>query len=171
MGQGRRESAGTPALVLLERHGTAHTVHGYLHDDDASDFGAEAARELGVGEGQVFKTLVLSLGSGPGSARDLAVAIVPVDSKLDLKAAAAALGVKKVAMADRELAAQRTGYVPGGISPLGQKRQLPTALDASALELDSVFVSAGRRGLEVELRGDDLARLTHATVAPLAVRS
>jgi Cys-tRNA(Pro)/Cys-tRNA(Cys) deacylase len=96
------------------------------------------------------------------------VAVVPVAGKLDLKAAAAALGVKRVTLADRQLAAQRTGYVPGGISPLGQRKALPTAVDESALLLPSVFVSGGRRGLDVELSGADLVSLTGATVAPLA---
>ncbi|RKW71012.1 Cys-tRNA(Pro) deacylase [Galactobacter caseinivorans] len=166
MGKKSKEAAGTPALVLLEQAGTAHTVRAYQHDDAATDFGAEAARELGVSAERVFKTLVLDVGNG----RDLAVAVVPVNAKLDLKAAAIALGVKKVSLADKHLAAQRTGYVPGGISPLGQKKLLPTALDASALRLPSIYVSGGRRGLDVELGGADLARLTHATVAELAVR-
>lgn len=166
MAKKKKDSAGTPALVLLEREGTPHTVHAYHHDDAVTDFGAEAARELGVPAERVFKTLVVDLGNG----RDLGVAIVPVDAKLDLKAAATALGVKKVGMADKQLAAQRTGYVPGGISPLGQRRLLPTALDASALEHESVFVSGGRRGLDVELAGADLVALTRAAVADLAVR-
>lgn len=173
MGKQSKEAAGTPALVLLEHRGIEHTVHAYLHDDAVTDFGAEAARELGVDARRVFKTLVLdlSVGGGTSAGRDLAVAIVPVDAKLDLKAAASALGVKKASMADKQLAAQRTGYVPGGISPLGQKRALPTTLDATALTLPTIFVSAGRRGMEVELSGRDVAQLTHAIVAELAVRA
>ena len=167
MAKKAKEGAGTPALVLLEKSGTPHTVRGYVHADGESDFGAEAARELGVEPTRVFKTLVVDLGNG----RDLGVAIVPVDAKLDLKAAATALGAKKISLADRALAATRTGYVPGGISPLGQKKPLPTALDASALVHESIFVSGGRRGLDVELAGADLAALTQAVIAELAVRA
>ncbi|WP_267896981.1 Cys-tRNA(Pro) deacylase [Galactobacter valiniphilus] len=150
--------------MALAAAGVQHTVHAYEHADGEQDFGGEAARELGVDPARVFKTLVLDLGNG----RDLGVAVVPVAGKLDLKAAATALGVKKVALADRQLAAQRTGYVPGGISPLGQRKALPTAVDESALALPSVFVSGGRRGLDVELAGADLVALTRAAVAPLA---
>lgn len=167
MAKKSKEGAGTPALVLLEKSGTPHTVRSYVHADGESDFGAEAARELGVEPARVFKTLVVDLGNG----RDLGVAIVPVDAKLDLKSAATALGAKKISLADRALAATRTGYVPGGISPLGQKKLLPTALDSSALIHRSVFVSGGRRGLDVELAGSDLAALTQAVIADLAVRA
>lgn len=159
-----KDSAGTPAIAALEAAGVAHSVHAYEHAEGATDFGAEAARELGVESARVFKTLVVDLGNG----RDLGVAVVPVSGQLDLKAAATALGVKKVAMAEMRLAAARTGYVPGGISPLGQRKALPTAVDASALEHPTVFVSGGRRGLDVELAGPDLVALTRAVVAPLA---
>lgn len=156
---------GTPALVLLHRERVVHSVHPYTHDDDATDFGAEAVRELGVDAARVFKTLVIDAGDG----RDLAVAVVPVNAMLDLKAAAQALGRKRFLMADRTVAAQRTGYVPGGISPLGQKRVLPTVVDCSAVDFDTVFVSGGRRGLDVELDPAELVRLTEAVLHRVAL--
>lgn len=164
--RGKHREAGTPALLALEAAGVQHTVRAYEHADGVSDFGAEAARELGVDPERVYKTLVLSL----GSEKELGVAVVPVSARLDLKAAAHALGVKRVEMADPQLAARRTGYVPGGISPLGQRHALPTVLHVGALEQESILVSAGRRGLDVELAPADLVTLTHAVVAPVATR-
>jgi len=127
-------------------------------------FGLEAAAALGLPPGRVFKTLLASDG------RQLVVGIVPVDRTLDLKALAVALGLKKLAMADPAAAERSSGMVVGGISPIGQKRALPTVLDASAVEYDTVLVSGGRRGLDVELAPADLVRLTAATVHPIADR-
>ena len=153
----------TPAVVAARRAGIVHEVHEYAHDPAASSYGLEAAEAMGVDAERVFKTLVASV-----EGRGLAVAVVPVSSTLDLKALAAALGGKKAAMADAADAERATGYVVGGISPLGQKRRLPTVVDASASSFETVFVSAGRRGLEIELAPADLVELTSAVVAPLA---
>lgn len=145
-----------------------HRVHAYSHDPRHDSYGAEAVAALGdalgVSAGQIFKTLVIELGSGA-----LAVAVLPVPTTLSLKAAAAALGGGKAAMADKAKAERTTGYVLGGISPLGQKKRLPTVVDVSALEWDRVLCSAGKRGLEIELAPADLVRLTAAVTAPVAV--
>jgi Cys-tRNA(Pro)/Cys-tRNA(Cys) deacylase len=155
-------SGGTPATVALARAGTPHTLHAYEHDPAHPSYGEEAAQALGVDPGQVFKTLVADVDGA------LTVAVVPVSGSLDLKALAAAVGGKKAVLADPAAAERTTGYVRGGISPLGQRRRLPTVLDASAAGLATVYVSAGRRGLEVELAPADLAELTGAVVAPVA---
>jgi Cys-tRNA(Pro)/Cys-tRNA(Cys) deacylase len=141
-------------------------VHAYDHDPAAPSYGAEAAHAMGVDAGRVFKTLVVSVAAA--AKRVLAVAVVPVDRQLDLKAAAAALGHKRAEMAAAADAERATGYVVGGISPLGQRRRLPVVVDASAMAFATVFVSAGRRGLEVELAPDDLVDLTGAVVAEVA---
>jgi Cys-tRNA(Pro)/Cys-tRNA(Cys) deacylase len=153
---------GTPATLALTKAKIAHTVHEYGHDPAAESYGAEAAELMGTDPRRVFKTLLATV---DGS---LHVAVVPVAGSLDLKALAAAVGGKRAAMADPALAERTTGYVRGGISPLGQRKRLPTVLDETALEHPTVFVSAGRRGLEVELAPDDLSRLTAARVAPIA---
>lgn len=143
----------------------AHTVHPYDHDEDAVaaglGYGEEAAIALGVDPGRVLKTLVASVDG------TLTVAVLPVRSRLDLKALAEAAGGKRAEMADRRDAERATGYVAGGISPLGQRRRLPTVVDVAVQALPVVLVSAGRRGLDVELPSADLIRLTDATVAPL----
>jgi Cys-tRNA(Pro)/Cys-tRNA(Cys) deacylase len=139
-----------------------HRVHAYEHDPRAESYGAEAATALQVAPERCFKTLVAEVDGV------LAVAVVPVTGSLDLKAFAAALGGKRAAMADPTLAERTTGYVRGGISPLGQRRRLPTVVDASATPFPTVYVSAGRRGLQVELAPADLVRLTGAAVAPIA---
>lgn len=157
-----RKSGATPAIVALRKAGTVHWVHAYVHDPAAASYGEEAARALGVDAGRVFKTLVAEVDGA------LTVAVVPVSGSLDLKALAAAVGGKRAAMADPAAAERATGYVRGGISPLGQRRRLRTALDASALPLGTVHVSAGRRGLEVELAPGDLAELTGAVIARIA---
>jgi Cys-tRNA(Pro)/Cys-tRNA(Cys) deacylase len=159
----RRASGGTPAVQALERAGVAHTLHPYEHDPRAESFGLVAAAALGVEAARVFKTL---LADADGR---LVVAIVPVSGRLDLKALARVVGAGKVAMADPAAAQRATGYVVGGISPLGQKRFHPTVLDASALDHATVLVSAGRRGLDVELAPADLVALTSARAAPIAV--
>ena len=160
-------AASTPALALLTARKVAHIVHTYEHDPRTQSFGSEAAEilgeRLGVRPEQVFKTLVVERAD-----RSLAVAMVPVTGLLSLKAAAAALNTRKVAMADRAAAERSSGYVFGGISPLGQRRSLPTVIDDSALEFDRVLCSGGRRGLEIELAPADLIRLTRAVTAPIA---
>jgi Cys-tRNA(Pro)/Cys-tRNA(Cys) deacylase len=158
-----RSGGGTPATVALEKGGVAFTVHAYTHDPAGGlSYGAEAAAALGVAPERVFKTLVAEVDGA------LTVGVVPVSAALDLKALAAAAGGKRAAMADPAAAERSTGYVRGGISPLGQRRALPTVVDASALAHPTVFVSAGRRGLEVELAPADLVALTAAVTAPVA---
>lgn len=154
---------GTPATALLVKRGITHTVHTYEHDPRLP-FGMEAAAAMGVSPDRVFKTLLAELDGA------LAVGIVPVAAQLDLKALAAALGGKKAKMADVAVAERATGYVAGGISPLGQKKRLPTVLDASALGFPTMFCSGGRRGLEIEVAAGDLVDLLSATVAPIAAR-
>jgi Cys-tRNA(Pro)/Cys-tRNA(Cys) deacylase len=156
-------AAMTPATTALRRAGVAHTLHTYSPAGDGA-YGEEAARALGQDPARVFKTLVATVDGA------LHVAVVPVAGSLDLKALAAAAGGKRAAMAGPADAERATGYVRGGISPLGQRRRLPTVVDGSALELPSLFVSAGRRGLEAELSPADLVRLTDATVAIIATR-
>jgi Cys-tRNA(Pro)/Cys-tRNA(Cys) deacylase len=149
--------ASTPAIAAAEQAGIRFAVHEYEHDPAADSYGLEAAEKLGQDPARVFKTLVVSLDGA------LAVACVPVSSQLDLKA----LG-KRARMADKAQAERTTGYVTGGISPLGQRRRLPTHLDASAREHETILVSAGRRGLQIELAPDDFVRLTDAQVHAIA---
>ncbi|GAB2576938.1 Cys-tRNA(Pro) deacylase [Microlunatus antarcticus] len=155
-------SGGTPATAALTRAGVAFTLHPYEHVDGERHFGDEATAALGLDPARVFKTLVADLG---GERSALAVAVVPVARQLDLKAFAGALGAKKAAMADAVAAQRSSGYVLGGISPLGQRTALPTVVDATALTFPTVFVSAGRRGLQVELSPADLVAVTRAQVA------
>ncbi|MFQ6142964.1 Cys-tRNA(Pro) deacylase [Streptomyces seoulensis] len=157
----QQQSAGTPATVALTAAGVDFTVHAYDHDPSHPSYGEEAAEAMGVSPDRVFKTLVADV---DGS---LTVAVVPVAGSLDLKALASAVGGKRAAMADPALAERTTGYVRGGISPLGQRKRLRTVLDASATGHPTICVSAGRRGLEVELSPADLAALTHAALAPI----
>ena len=157
----RGGSVGTPATVALTRAGISYAVRAYEHDPAAESFGLEAAQALGVEPARVFKTLLVDTGCG------LAVGIVPVDGTLDLKAIAAALGVKKAALADPAAAARSSGYVVGGISPLGQRTPLRTVVDSSAEGLDAMYVSAGRRGLQVRLAPSDLVRATGGRFAPI----
>ena len=157
----KAKAAGTPAMAALGAAGVAFTVHSYEHDPAAASYGEEAARAMGVAAERVFKTLVAEV-DGVHT-----VAVVPVAGSLDLKALAAAVGRKRAAMADPAAAERATGYVRGGISPLGQRRALPTVVDASALEHSTVFVSGGRRGLELELAPADLVAVTRATTAAI----
>ncbi len=161
MAKKKQQSAGTPATVALVAAGTAYTLHAYEHDPAAPSYGEEAAQAMGVSPDRVFKTLVADIDG------TLTVAVVPVAGSLDLKALAAAVGGKRAAMADPAAAERTTGYVRGGISPLGQRKRLRTVLDASASSYETVCVSAGRRGLEVELSPADLAALTDAVIAPI----
>ena len=159
----KHAGAGTPALVALATAGIAHTAHAYEHDPATPlGYGLEAAHALGVEPERVFKTLLTNVDGR------LVVAVVPVTTTLDLKALASAAGGKKAAMAERAAAERATGYVIGGISPLGQKTALPTVVDESVWLFDTVLVSGGRRGLDVELAPEDLVRLTAATVADVA---
>ncbi|MEV4897794.1 Cys-tRNA(Pro) deacylase [Nonomuraea sp. NPDC055795] len=153
---------GTPATVALATAGADFTLHPYEHDANAQAYGEEAADALGLPYEQIFKTLVAEVESG------LAVAVVPVAGKLDLKAFAAALKSKRAAMADAAKVERVTGYVVGGISPLGQRRQLPTVVDESALGFATIYFSAGRRGLQIETAPGNLVGLTRATTAPIA---
>jgi Cys-tRNA(Pro)/Cys-tRNA(Cys) deacylase len=148
--------------VLLNRRKVAHRVHAYTHDPKAASYGAEAAAALGVAPERCFKTLIAEVEG------ELTVAVVPVSGSLDLKALAQAVDAKRAAMADPALAERTTGYVRGGISPLGQRKSLATVLDESALQHETIYVSAGRRGLEIELAPADLVDLTGATVAAIA---
>ncbi|MFH9721606.1 Cys-tRNA(Pro) deacylase [Streptomyces sp. NPDC017254] len=157
----RKSGGGTPATVALAAAGTPFTLHAYEHDPASPSYGEEAAEALGVSPGRVFKTLVADVDG------ELTVAVVPVAGQLDLKALATAVGGKRAAMADPAAAERTTGYVRGGISPLGQRKRLRTVLDASASDHASICVSAGRRGLEVELSPTDLAALTSAVLAPI----
>lgn len=140
----------------------AFTEHPYDHDPAASSFGLEAAEALGVDPARVFKTLVVEAGGR------LAVGIVPVTGTLDLKAIASALGTKRAELADVALAERTTGYVAGGISPIGQRKRLPTVADERATTFDTVYVSGGRRGFDIGIATDDLVRLTGAVVAAIA---
>jgi len=152
-------TGGTPATAALERAGVAFTLHPYEHDRAATSYGLEAAEQLGLDPSAVFKTLVAEVDGA------LVVGIVPVSGQLDLKALASAVGGKKAAMADPAAAERTTGYVVGGISPLGQHKRLPTVLDGSALDRSTIYVSGGKRGLDVGLTPRDLVDLLDATVA------
>jgi len=155
--------SGTPATAALSRAGVDFRLHSYSSVVGAA-YGEEAVAALGLDRDRVFKTLVAAVGEA------LVVAVVPVSASLDLKALAAAAGGKRASMADVAAAERSTGYVRGGISPLGQRRRLRTVVDDSAAGHQTIFVSAGRRGLEVELAPADLIRLTGAVLAPIAAR-
>jgi Cys-tRNA(Pro)/Cys-tRNA(Cys) deacylase len=152
---------GTPATVFLAAAGVPHVVHHFEHVPGTRNYGIEAAEALGAEPDRVFKTLLVTTDAGHG------VGIVPVTSMLSLKGVAAALGVKRAEMCDVGVAERLTGYVVGGISPFGQKRELPTVIDETCVLFDTVYVSGGRRGLDVELAADDLVRLLSAVVAPI----
>ncbi len=152
---------GTPATALLAKQKVAHKLHAYDHDPKHESYGLEAAEVLGLEPDRVFKTLVADVDG------KLTVGVVPVTGQLDLKALAAAVGGKRAKMADAAAAQRATGYVLGGISPLGQRSRLPVVIDETAEKFETIYCSAGRRGLEVELAPADLVRLTSATVAPI----
>lgn len=158
----KQQAGGTPATVALTAAGVEFTVHAYEHDPSHPSYGEEAAEAMGVSPERVFKTLVADVDGA------LVVAVVPVAGSLDLKSLATAVGGKRAAMADPTLAERTTGYVRGGISPLGQRKRLRTVLDASADSHETICVSAGRRGLEVELAPADLQKLTEAVSAAIA---
>lgn len=156
-----KPGGGTPATVALTRAGIAFTLHEYAHDPRAASFGLEAAEALGLDPARVLKTLMATVDGV------LTVGIVPVSGQLDLKALARARSGSRAAMADVTAAERATGYVAGGISPIGQRRAHPTVVDASALGFDTVYVSGGRRGLDLGLAPADLVAVTGATVAPI----
>jgi Cys-tRNA(Pro)/Cys-tRNA(Cys) deacylase len=161
MAKKSRPAGGTPATVALTTAGIAFEVRAYDHDPRAASYGTEAAEALGVDPARVFKTLLASLDGR------LVVGIVPVTGQLDLKALARALGGSKAVMADVTAAERATGYVAGGISPIGQKRSHPTALDASALAHETILVSGGRRGFDLEVAPHDLVAVTGAVTATI----
>lgn len=156
----------TPAINLAKKKKVAHTIHQYQHDPRAESYGLEAAEVLGQDPSTVFKTLLFCLN---GDAKNLAVAVIPVEHKLNLKQAAKAAKAKKAEMANPDIAQKTTGYVVGGISPLGQKKALPTFIHHSALTLETICVSAGKRGLEIELAPHDLATLTRGQFFELCI--
>jgi Cys-tRNA(Pro)/Cys-tRNA(Cys) deacylase len=159
--QKQQQSGGTPATVALTTAGVPYELHAYDHDPSHPSYGEEAAEAMGVSPDRVFKTLLADVDG------TLTVAVVPVAGQLDLKALASAVGGKRATMADPTLAERTTGYVRGGISPLGQRKKLRTVLDASATTHPTICISAGRRGLEVELSPKDLTSLTEAVLAPI----
>ncbi|MEE2730666.1 MAG: Cys-tRNA(Pro) deacylase [Pseudomonadota bacterium] len=152
----------TPAILLARKTKIVHRVHEYVHDPASESYGLEAAEKLGVEPKRVFKTLVVSL-----EGKNLAVAVIPVSALLSMKAVAKAAGAKKAVMANPMDVERSTGYVLGGVSPLGQKKRLPTLVDTSLQEHATVYVSAGRRGLEIELSPQDLIKLTQGVLADL----
>lgn len=155
-------ATGTPATKLLTSAGVRFVEHEYEHDPKATSFGLEAAEKLGVDPSQVFKTLIANVD------KTFAVAIVPVSKQVSLKSLSRALGAKRASMADPVQAARLTGYVVGGISPLGQKQLLATVIDASASDFETILVSGGRRGFDIELSPNDLANLLSAVFADIA---
>lgn len=152
----------TPGIQAAKKAMVNYTVHEYEHDPSAPSYGNEAAEKMGVEPNRVFKTLVVSV-----DGKELVVAVLPVTHMLSLKLVARAAGAKKAAMADKPAVQRSTGYVLGGVSPLGQKKRLKTYIDTSAQQYDTIFVSAGKRGLEIELAPANLARLTDGQFAPL----
>jgi len=152
----------TPAINVAKKHNIVHQIHEYSHDPAAESYGLEAAEKLGVPAARVFKTLVVSIDN-----KELVVAVLPVSSMLSMKQIAKAAGGKKAVMAARAEVERSSAYVPGGVSPLGQRKQLRTIIDSSAQDHDTVFVSAGRRGLEIELSARDLKMLVNGTFTSL----
>ncbi len=153
----------TPGINVAKKNKIKHTIHEYDHDPASESYGTEAAQKLGLPEERVFKTLVVAL-----DGQVLAVGVVPVCSMLNMKLMAKAAGSKKAAMAEKAAVERATGYVLGGVSPLGQKKRLPTIIDASAKSFSTIYVSAGRRGLEIELAPEDLRHLVNGTFAAIS---
>lgn len=154
----------TPAINLAKKNKIKYTIHEYTHDTTVDSYGLEASEKLGVEETRVFKTLVVELDD-----KTLAVAIIPVSSMLNMKQMAKAMSAKKCAMANKSDVEKSTGYVLGGVSPLGQKKTLKTVLDISAKEFETIFISGGRRGLDIELSPFDLEKLTRASFQSLTI--
>lgn len=153
----------TPGIKIAKKAKINYKLHEYDHDPDTASYGEEAARELGISPDRIFKTLVIELDSSA-----LAVSVIPVSKKLDLKGVAKALGAKRARMADKDQVQRSTGYLLGGVSPLGQKKRLKTIIEASALSHATIHVSAGRRGLEIELAPEDLKNLTSGSFAHIS---
>lgn len=153
----------TPAVNLLKKNKVTHRIHHYDHDPDTRSFGEEAADKLGLSHDRIFKTLVVSMDD-----HAMAIALVPVSRRLNLKKMARTMKTKKIGMAEKKVVERITGYLPGGVSPLGQKKRLPTVIDSSALDFQTIFVSAGRRGLQVELAPGDLVGLLGAQLFEIA---
>lgn len=156
----------TPAINAVKKKKIPHTVHQYVHQPGSDSYGKEAAEKLGIDEHRVFKTLVIQLDDG-----NLAVAVIPVSSMLSMKLIAKARSAKKAVMAEKNLVQKATGYVLGGVSPLGQKKRIPTVIDVTARNFPTIFVSGGRRGLDIELSPSDLALLTSATFSGICQES
>ncbi|MCG8552926.1 MAG: Cys-tRNA(Pro) deacylase [Desulfobacterales bacterium] len=146
----------TPAINTAKKAKVDYKIHEYNHDPGADSYGLEAAEKLGADPDQVFKTLVVSMNT-----KELGVAILPVSCQLNLKLFARAMGIKKAVMADKKLVEKTTGYILGGVSPIGQKKRLPTVVNGTAKKFKTIFVSAGKRGLDIELAPDDLVKLTN----------
>ena len=152
----------TPGINIAKKSKITHKVHEYPHDPSSESYGLEAAEKLGVAEARVFKTLVVNLDN-----KELAVGVIPVSSMLSMKLIAKTAGAKKAAMAAQADVERSTGYVLGGVSPLGQKKRLKTIIDSTAKQFSTIYVSAGRRGLEIELSPDDLTRLVNGAYAEI----
>lgn len=152
----------TPGINVAKQRKITHKVHEYAHDPSSESYGLEAAEKLGVADARVFKTLVVNLDN-----KTLAVGVIPVSSMLSMKLIAKAAGAKKAVMAAQADVERSTGYVLGGVSPLGQKKRLKTIIDSSAKQFSTIYVSAGRRGLEIELSPDDLTRLVNGVQAEI----
>ena len=152
----------TPAINIVKKYKISHNIHEYSHDESSESYGLEAAEKMGIAEARVFKTLVVELDN-----KELAVGVIPVSSMLSMKLMAKAVGVKKATMADKSDVERSTCYVLGGVSPLGQKKRLKTVVDASAKNYSTIYTSAGRRGLEIELSPDDLIALTGGLFAEI----
>jgi len=152
----------TPGINVAKKAKITHKVHEYAHDSSSESYGLEAAEKLGVPEGRVFKTLVVSFDN-----KELAVGVIPVSSMLSMKLIAKAAGAKKAKMAEPSEVERSTGYVLGGVSPLGQKKRLKTIIDSSAKHHSTIYISAGRRGLEIELSPDDLIKLVNGDLAEI----
>lgn len=152
----------TPAINIAKKAKISYIVHEYEHTANTESYGLEAAEKLGIAPEKVFKTLIVTDGT------ELFVGIVPVSKQLNLKLMAKAVGVKKISMADTQKVQRSTGYILGGVSPIGQKKRLKTVIDSSSKEFQTINVSAGRRGLEIELAADDLQQLTNATFAEIS---
>jgi len=154
----------TPGINVAKRYKISYKIHEYTHEDSSESYGLEAAEKLGVPEERIFKTLVVNIDN-----RELVVGIIPVLSKLSMKLIAKTLGAKKATMANKTDVERSTGYILGGVSPLGQKKALKTIINLSAKNHETIFVSAGRRGLEIELSPVDLTKLTHGKLAEICL--